>query len=78
MHVPQALRLQFSSSFKIHKNPGMHGGSCVIPAQRRWRQEDQFKVIYTESESVLVYIRLNLKERKRKETVEKAIAQDGL
>jgi hypothetical protein len=39
----------------------------VIPAQRRWRQEDQFKVIYTESESVLVYIRLNLKERKRKE-----------
>jgi hypothetical protein len=38
MHVPQALRLQFSSSFKIHKNPGMHGGSCVIPAQRREKE----------------------------------------
>jgi len=39
----------------------------VIPAQRRWRQEDHVKVIYTESESVLVYIRLYLKERKRNE-----------
>ena len=39
----------------------------IILAPGERRQEDQFKVIYTESESVLVYIRLNLKERKRKE-----------